>query len=56
MSSGFGHLAKSALGITFRFISVSMMLGRIEFTRTPVPFSSAASESIMATAPALEAA
>jgi len=56
MSSGFGHFAKSALGIAFRFTSVSMMLGKIEFTLTPVPFTSAASESIIATAPAFEAA
>jgi hypothetical protein len=34
------------LGIAFRFTAVSMMLGRIEFTLTPVPFTSAASESI----------
>ncbi len=40
MSSGFGHFAKSALGIAFRFASVSMMLGRTEFTRTPVPLRS----------------
>ena len=52
MSSGFGHFAKSALGMAFRLASVSMMLGRIEFTRTPVPFTSAANESIIATAAA----
>ena len=33
-----------------------MMLGKIEFTRTPVPLASAASESISATAAAFDAA
>ena len=55
-SSGFGHAAKSAPGIACRFAGVSMMLGKIEFTRTPVPFASAASESIIATAAAFDAA
>jgi len=55
-SSGFGHFEKSAPGIACRLGSVSMMLGRIEFTRTPVPLSSAANESSNATAAALEAA
>ncbi len=50
------HFAKSALGIALRFGSVSMMLGRIELARTPVSFRSAASESIIATATAFEAA
>src|SRR5260370_23029153 len=56
ISSGFGHAAKSAFGIACRFTAVSMMLGRIEFTLTPVPFTSAASESIIATAAAFDAA
>ena len=56
IARAFGHFAKSALGMALRFASVSMMLGRIEFARTPVPFRSAASESIMATAAALDAA
>ena len=56
ISSGFGHFVKSAVGIAFRFASVSMMLGSIEFTRTPFPLSSAANESIMATAAAFDAA
>jgi hypothetical protein len=56
MFSGFGHLEKSASGIAFRLACVSMMLGRIEFARTPVPFKSAARESINATAAAFEAA
>ena len=37
ISSGFGHCVKLAVGIAFRLAEVSMMLGRIEFTRTPVP-------------------
>ena len=56
MSSGFGQSAKSALGIALRLASVSMMLGRIEFTRTPLPFRSAARESSSASAAAFEAA
>jgi hypothetical protein len=56
MSWGFGQVAKSASGIAFRFATVSMMLGRIEFTRTPVPLQSAARESMSATAAALDAA
>jgi hypothetical protein len=56
MSSGFGHEAKSAFGIACRFAGVSMMLGRMELTLTPVPFVSAASESMSATAAALDAA
>jgi hypothetical protein len=56
ISSGFGHFEKSAFGIALRFASVSMMLGRIVFTRTPLPFRSAAKESTMATAAAFEAA
>jgi len=35
ISSGFGHVAKSAFGIARLFVAVSMMLGRIEFTLTP---------------------
>src|SRR5260370_17864943 len=54
MSCGFGHFKKSAFGMALRFASVPMMLGRIEFTRTPVPFKSAPRASIMATAAALE--
>jgi hypothetical protein len=38
------------------FTSVSIILGRIEFTRTPVSFTSAANESIIATAAAFDAA
>jgi len=56
MSSGLGQVEKSALGIAFRFAGVSMMLGKIEFTRTPVPLRSAARESISAKAAAFEAA
>ena len=56
ISSGFGHFAKSAFGIAFRFAAVSMMLGSNEFTRTPLPATSAASESIIAIAAAFEAA
>ena len=56
IASGFGHLAKSAFGIALRLASVSMMLGKTEFTRTPVPLSSAASESIKARAAAFDAA
>jgi len=55
-SSGFGHVEKSASGIACRFAAVSIMLGKIEFTRTPVPFASAANESISATAAAFDAA
>jgi hypothetical protein len=55
-SSGFGHVLKSASGIACRFAGVSMMLGRMEFTRTPVPLASAARESMSATAAALDAA
>src|SRR5216684_5632772 len=56
MSCGFGHFEKSALGMALRFTSVSMMLGRIEFTRTPVPFKSWARQSMRARAAALDAA
>ena len=39
MSSGLGQVAKSASGIALRFAGVSMILGKIEFARTPVrPF------------------
>jgi hypothetical protein len=37
--SGLWPLAKSASGIVLQFASVSMMLGRIEFARMPVPFT-----------------
>src|SRR6266849_4515139 len=50
ISAGFGHLEKSAAGMALRLASVSIMLGRMEFTRMPLPFRSAASESSMATA------
>jgi hypothetical protein len=50
---GFGHVPNSASGIARRFAGVSMMLGRMEFTRTPVPLASAARESISATAAGL---
>ena len=56
MSSGLGHFAKSALGMERRFSSVSMTLGRTAFARTPVPFRSAASESVRARAAAFDAA
>jgi glutamate racemase len=56
ISSGFGHVAKSASGIALRFASVSMIEGRIVFTLTPVSFRSAASEVIRATAAAFDAA
>jgi hypothetical protein len=56
MSSGFGHFPKSALGIAFRFASVSMILGKIELRRTPLPFRSAARESVIARAAAFVAA
>src|SRR5438045_8706012 len=56
ISSGFGHLEKSAPGIALRLTAVSIMPGRTEFARTPVPLRSAASESIIATAAALDAA
>ncbi len=56
MSSGLGHLEKSALGMALRLAGVSMMLGRTELARTPVPRRSAASESMSATAAAFEAA
>src|SRR5690348_6462276 len=55
IASGVGHLLKSAFGIARRFAAVSMMLGRTELARTPVPFKSAARESIIATAAALDA-
>src|SRR4029077_75628 len=35
ISSGLGHLEKSAFGMALRLGSVSMMLGSTEFTRTP---------------------
>ena len=56
MSAGLGHFAKSALGMAFLLGSVSMILGRTEFTRTPVPLRSAAREFIIAIAAAFEAA
>src|SRR4030095_9235647 len=56
MSAGLGHFAKSALGMAFLLASVSMILGRTEFTRTPVPLRSAAREYIIAIAAAFEAA
>src|SRR5579863_7108431 len=56
ISSGRGHLEKSAPGIALRLASVSIMLGSTVLARTPVPCRSAASESIMATAAAFEAA
>src|SRR5438270_417718 len=45
MSSAFGHLVKSAFGMALRFGSVSMMLGRMLFTRTPVPVNFVALEA-----------
>jgi len=42
--------------MALRFASVSIMLGRIEFARTPVPLKSAAMESIIATAADFDAA
>src|SRR6266849_3772563 len=42
--------------MALRFTSVSMMLGRIELTRTPVPFKSWARQSMRARAAALDAA
>ena len=39
--------------MALRFASVSMIVGKIEFALTPVPFKSASSESIMATAATL---
>jgi len=56
MSAGLGHFAKSAVGIAFLLVSVSKILGRMEFTRTPVPLRSAAREFIIAIAAAFEAA
>src|SRR5579871_4652906 len=56
ISSGVGHFEKSAPGMAWRLAGVSMMLGRMELTRTPLPARSAASESISASAAALEAA
>ena len=56
ISSGFGHFAKSACGMALRLASVSMILGRTVFARTPLPFKSAASESSSATAADFEAA
>ena len=35
ISSGLGHFEKSAVRIIFRLAGVSIMLGTIEFTRTP---------------------
>src|SRR4029453_7544581 len=55
ISWGLGHFAKLALGIAFRFASVSMMFGRIVLARTPVPRRSSARESIIATAAAFDA-
>ena len=54
ISSGFGHFEKSAFGIAFRFASVSMRWGRIEFALTAVPFRSSARESTRATAAAFD--
>ena len=56
ISSGFGHLEKSASGMAFRFTAVSIMLGSTEFTLMPYGFTSAASESIIASAAAFDAA
>src|SRR2546429_3592424 len=56
MSWGFGHFEKSAFGIALRLASVSMMLGRMVFTRTPLPFTSAARASSIATAAEIEEA
>ncbi|HTF71796.1 MAG TPA: hypothetical protein VK638_54930 [Edaphobacter sp.] len=53
---GLWPLCKIGIGHGFPVGFVSMMLGRIEFTRTAVPFKSSASESISANAAALEAA
>ena len=50
ISTGLGYFVKSEPGMGLRFASVSMMLGSMEFARTPVPFKSAARESITATA------
>ena len=56
MSSGLGHFEKSAFGMALRLTAVSMTLGSTEFTRTPVPATSAARESINASAAAFDAA
>src|SRR5579872_3095591 len=56
MSFGLGHFVKSVPGMVLRLAAVSMMLGKIEFTRTPLPLRSAANDSIIATAAALDAA
>ena len=52
----FQHIYMLILYAVSSFAWVSMMLGRMEFTRTPLPFRSAASESIIATAAAFDAA
>src|SRR3989442_5863090 len=51
-----GPLREIRLGMALRLTAVSIMLGRIEFARTPVPLRSVASESNIATAAALDAA
>src|SRR5216683_4810755 len=56
ISSGLGHFEKSASGMAFRFTAVSMMLGKTEFTLMLKGFTSAASESIKASAAAFDAA
>ena len=55
VSSGLGHVVKSALGMALRFASAPMILGSTQFTRTPAPFQSAANELIIANAAAFEA-
>src|SRR2546422_6535027 len=56
ISSGFGHFEKSALGMAWRLAGVSKMLGTTELTLMWYGFTSSASESNRASAPALEAA
>src|SRR2546426_6875162 len=56
ISSGFGHFEQSALGMAWRLAGVSKMLGTTELTLMWYGFTSSASESNRASAPALEAA
>ncbi len=54
-SSGLGHSSKSASGMAWRLAGVSMMLGRMELTRMPVPLRSLAREPVRASRAALVA-
>ena len=56
ISAGLGQCAKSAEGMARRLAGVSKMLGTTELTLMAYGFTSSASESKNASAPALEAA